>query len=567
MLTIVIYDIVVTGAEKCKKAPKREFLTGRVIEMFDENGKLIGEENEIKDNSEEIIKEEMEKAVDAVEEKTEAEVEIVEEAFETVNEETEKTEAECETIEEKVEHEAEMPNEETHSYQYNNPYGPNMGPGVNMGYGYNAGGYAQNVYIKPKKKKNVLKPVLVTGLCACVAGCVFASAAFSTNKLLDSISVKIETTQSVLNQTEPTELSPLSYSEYSGNEGEKSIEAIAEACLPSVVSITNKGVSEIMTFFGNYQTESISSGSGIVIGQNDTELLIVTNYHVVADAKELTVVFSHEEALVQKDDTSYMNIAQVKGYEEDKDIAVISVKLSEISDETKHNIKVATIGNSDDLKMGAGVVAIGNALGYGQSVTHGIISAIDREVTMQGVNGGTITNEYIQTDAAINSGNSGGALLNMKGELIGINSAKISSTGVEGMGYAIPITDVEELISELMTMKTREKVEEGKRGYLGIYGVDVTSSASQAYGMPMGVFVQSKIENSPAEKSELQDGDIIVKIDNVSVSTMASLQDRLSYYEAGEKITLTVKRSDGRRYVDETVVITLGSKNEAGIEE
>lgn len=416
---------------------------------------------------------------------------------------------------------------------------------------------------KPKKKKSgLMKKVAVTAVCALVAGGVFSFAMNVTDKAIDNI--KIGTTQEALSENNEIKLS---YSAMSDATGELSCEQIAEACLPSVVSITNKGVSEIMTFFGNYQTESISSGSGIIIGENDSELLIVTNYHVVADSKELTVVFSHDEAAVLQGDDSYMNIAKIKGYDADKDIAVIAVNLDEISSETKSKIKVATIGDSKEIKLGGGVVAIGNALGYGQSVTHGIISAIDREVTMTGVNGGKIANKYIQTDAAINSGNSGGALLNMKGELIGINSAKIAASGVEGMGYAIPITDVQELISELMTLKTRDVVPEEKRGYLGIYGTDVTSSVSQMYGMPVGIFVQEAIENSPAAKSDLMQGDIIVKIDNVSVTSMAALQDRLSLYEAGETVTLSVKRQEGRKYADVDVQVTLGSKKDAGIDE
>ncbi len=420
---------------------------------------------------------------------------------------------------------------------------------------------------KEKKKSKLGKKIATTAACALVAGAVFGASTTITEKTINVFTPGIGTTQESLMANDATEAVPLSYSELGADAREMSIESIANACLPSVVSITNKGVSEVMTFFGNYQTESISSGSGIIIGENDKELLIVTNYHVVADSKELTVVFAHEEAAAKNDEASYVNIAKVKGYDADKDIAVIAVSLDEISDETKSEIKVATIGNSKDIQLGSGVVAIGNALGHGQSVTHGIVSAIDREVTMSGVSGGKITNKYIQTDAAINSGNSGGALLNMKGELIGINSAKITATGVEGMGYAIPITDVENLISELMTVKTRDVVPEEKRGYLGIYGTDVTSQVSQLYGMPVGVFVQETIENSAAAKSDLEAGDIIVKIDNVAVESMARLQERLSYYEAGEKITLSVKRQEGRTYKDVDVQITLSTKEAAGITE
>ncbi len=430
---------------------------------------------------------------------------------------------------------------------------------------------------KPEKKKwtKIIKPVAISLVSVCLAGGIFYMASMGAEKFASFSEGEIETTKEALEKTDEGKAEEkkdntkiettkgaitLSYSDEEVKE--MSIETIVDACLPSVVSITNKGVAEVMTFFGNYQTESISSGSGIIIGENDTELLIVTNYHVVADSKELTVVFSHEETADSED----INIAKVKGYDEDKDIAVIAVELDELSDETRGKIRIATVGNSDEIKLGGGVVAIGNALGYGQSVTHGIISALNREVTMRGVNGGTITNAYIQTDAAINSGNSGGALLNMKGELIGINSAKISAEGVEGMGYAIPITDVEELISNLMALKTRDVVEEDKRGYLGIYGTDVTSSASQAYGMPVGIFLQDIVENSPAEKAGLEDGDIITKIDGVSVTTMVSLQERLSYYEKGEVIVINVKRVESREYVDKEIKVTLGSKKDAGVE-
>ena len=240
--------------------------------------------------------------------------------------------------------------------------------------------------------------------------------------------------------------------------------AIANNCLPSVVSITNRGVTEVRTMFGTYQQDAESSGSGIIIGENETELLIVTNYHVVSGSNELSVVFSYDE---DSDDPSLVS-ARVKGYEADKDLAVIAVSLDDITDEMRSKIKIATIGDSSNLVLGQEVVAIGNALGYGQSVTTGIISALGRNVTVSDENGGSITNKLIQTDAAINPGNSGGALLNMNGELIGINSVKVSSSSVEGMGYAIPISDVQSIIEELMLKETRDVVAEEKQGYLGI---------------------------------------------------------------------------------------------------
>ncbi len=420
-----------------------------------------------------------------------------------------------------------------------------------------------------KKKKHSWKKAGAVLVCTCVAGGILGTSWVGGNYLYEKYfqgsGVEIESTHDALGKTK--DVVGLNYSDEADALASGTIENIVEACLPSVVSITNKGVSEVRSFFGNYQTESISSGSGIIIGENASELLIVTNYHVVAGSKQLTVVFAHDESAAQSGDESSMNVANVKGYDADKDIAVIAVKLSEMSSETRSKIRVATIGNSDDVKLGSGVIAIGNALGYGQSVTHGIISAVDREVTMEGVNGGQITNKYIQTDAAINSGNSGGALLNMKGELIGINSAKISSTGVEGMGYAIPITNVEELIGELMNLKTREVVAEDKRGYLGIYGNDVTSTASKAYGLPTGVFVNEAIESSPAEKAGLRSGDIITKVDGIAISSMSALSERLSYYESGENVVLTIKRVNGNKYEEMTVTVKLGSKQEAGIDE
>jgi len=232
------------------------------------------------------------------------------------------------------------------------------------------------------------------------------------------------------------------------------VTAIANNCLPSVVSITNRGVTEVRTMFGTYQQDAESSGSGIIIGENETELLIVTNYHVVSGSSELSVVFSYDE---DSDDPSLVS-ARVKGYEADKDLAVIAVSLDDITDEMRSKIKIATIGDSSNMVLGQEVVAIGNALGYGQSVTTGIISALGRNVTVSDDNGGSITNKLIQTDAAINPGNSGGALLNMNGELIGINSVKVSSSSVEGMGYAIPISDVQSIIEELMLKETRDVV-------------------------------------------------------------------------------------------------------------
>ena len=339
------------------------------------------------------------------------------------------------------------------------------------------------------------------------------------------------------------------------------VTTIAENCMPSVVSITNKGVQEIRSWFGTYQQETSGSGSGIIIGENSTELLIVTNYHVVADSTELSVYFSFDE----KEDEKNVVSAKIKGYDSQKDLAVIAVKLSDIPTETKGKISIATVGNSSQLKVGEQVVAIGNALGYGQSVTTGIVSALDREVTVSGNNGETITNKLIQTDAAINPGNSGGALINMRGEVIGINSVKLASQEVEGMGYAIPITAVEEIIGDLMNKEIREKVSEEKAGYLGVEIIGVTSDVAQMYDLPIGVYVKNVIEGSAAEKAGIKDGDVIVKLDGSSVASDTELIEALGYYEAGETVEVVVKTRESG-YQEQTFEVVLGSRAAAGLD-
>ena len=335
---------------------------------------------------------------------------------------------------------------------------------------------------------------------------------------------------------------------------------IAESCMPSVVSITNKGVQEIRSWFGTYQQETSGSGSGIIIGENSTELLIVTNYHVVADSTELSVYFSFDEEQEEQNVVS----AKIKGYDSQKDLAVISVKLSDIPAETKGKIAIATVGDSSQLKVGEQVVAIGNALGYGQSVTTGIVSALNREVSVSGSNGEVITNRLIQTDAAINPGNSGGALINMRGEVIGINSVKLASQEVEGMGYAIPITAVEEIIGDLMNKETRDKVPTEKAGYLGIECLSVTSDAAQMYDMPVGVYVKSVVAGSAAERAGLKAGDVIIKLDGSSIATDQELIEALGYYEAGETVEIVAKtRETG--YQEQSFSVVLGSRAEAGL--
>lgn len=324
---------------------------------------------------------------------------------------------------------------------------------------------------------------------------------------------------------------------------------IVDKAMPSVVAINGKAQTTYESWFGTSQTYTIpTSGSGIIIGENDEELLIVTNNHVVDETSELSVVFI--------DDTQVK--ATVKGGDSDSDLAVIAVKFADISDETKDKITIASIGNSDNIKVGEGVVAIGNALGYGQSVTQGIISAKDRVVETK--NGKT--EGLIQTDAAINPGNSGGALLNLRGEVIGINSIKYSSTEVEGMGYAIPITAVEDIIQELSTKVSRTAVDEAKQGTLGIRGQDIDKTMSETYDIPQGVYVYRILENGAAANSDLQEKDIITKLEGEKVRSMEDLKENLSYFSAGEKVSLTIQRQEGSEYVEKTIEITLGKRSD-----
>ncbi|MCD8370367.1 MAG: trypsin-like peptidase domain-containing protein [Clostridiales bacterium] len=330
------------------------------------------------------------------------------------------------------------------------------------------------------------------------------------------------------------------------------VSSIVEKAMPSVVAINNTMTYEQRNWFGQSQTVEVpSSGSGIIVGQNDDELLIVTNNHVVEDSSELTVTFI-DDAQVG---------ALIKGTDSDSDLAVIAVQLSDISAETMSQIKIATLGDSDELKVGQGVIAIGNALGYGQSVTVGYVSALNREVQTDE----STTKNLLQTDAAINPGNSGGALLNMNGEVIGINAAKYSSTSVEGMGYAIPISQAEDIINELMNKKTRILVDEAEQGYLGIQGQNIDETAAQMYDMPRGVYVYKIVEDSAAAASDLREKDIITKFDGQSVKTMAELKEMLTYYKGGDTVDLTVQSLENGEYVERTVSITLGTKPAAEV--
>ncbi len=330
-----------------------------------------------------------------------------------------------------------------------------------------------------------------------------------------------------------------------GDSANLDVSGIAQYAMPSLVSITNKSVQEMQSLFGLTQSfESQSSGTGIIIGQTDSELLIVTNNHVVNGAQTLSVGFV-DGTVCQ---------ARIKGTDSAHDLAVIAVKISDISKDTMGQIRVIELGRSSDLQVGEQVIAIGNALGYGQSVTTGIVSALNRQVTIDDV-----TNTLIQTDAAINPGNSGGALLNRSGQLIGINSAKYSDTTVEGMGYAIPVDDVVDIIESLMNRTIREeKVAEEEQGFLGITGQDVTSDVANAYDMPKGIYITSVEAGSGADKAGLKKGDIITKFDGTSVYSLADLKEQLSYYKKGEKIDVTFSAVSDGEYTEQTVKLELG---------
>ena len=325
------------------------------------------------------------------------------------------------------------------------------------------------------------------------------------------------------------------------------VSSIAEKAMPSLVAINDTMTVEQNNFFGMPQTyQAQSSGSGIIVGQNDTELLIATNNHVVSGATDMKVTFTDSTQVA----------AAVKGTDSATDLAIIAVKLSDIPSDTMSKIKVSTLGDSDNVKVGEQVIAIGNALGYGQSLTVGYISALDREITDE--NG--IQHTYIQTDAAINPGNSGGALLDLNGNVIGINAAKNASTEVEGMGFAIPISKAQEILNNLMTKKTREAVDESAQGYLGIQGTNIDANASKEYGMPVGIYVYKIVEGGAAANSDLKEKDIITKFDGQSVTNMEELKQMLTYYEGGSSVELTVQSLVNGAYVEHNVQITLGTK-------
>ena len=413
----------------------------------------------------------------------------------------------------------------------------NRGAGNQQGFG--AGPQKDPRTSKPKKgyMKKVALVVGAAVLFGAVGGVTMQGTSYLTGKLLGkNTKSTVGTTKTVSNAKLTTSTSTVT----------SDVSDIVENTLPSIVSITNMSVQEVQNFFGGIsQQESESAGSGIIISQNDSELLVVTNNHVVEGSDTLTVTFNDGNSVE----------AQIKGTDSARDLAVVAVPLDKISDDTMNAIKVATLGDSDSLKVGEPAIAIGNALGYGQSVTTGIVSATGR--TIDGFDG-----EYIQTDAAINPGNSGGALLNANGEVIGINSAKINSSAVEGMGFAIPISDASDVIQNLMNKETRSKVSDEERGYLGIKGYDVSEEGAQMYNMPTGVYVKEVMSGGGAEKAGLTKGSIITGFEGSSISGMSSLQEQLQYYKTGEEVTLTVQIPDKNgEYTEKDIKVTLGKNS------
>ncbi|MCD8333432.1 MAG: trypsin-like peptidase domain-containing protein [Clostridiales bacterium] len=412
-----------------------------------------------------------------------------------------------------------------------------------------------------KRKKNrgnvYAKAIGCAILCGLIiGGCIIGS--FAIGKNVVATSTTVETTSAKLSEAESDDTDSTEETAeattVSSSGTEYTVAQIAEMCSSSVVAITNKSVSEVQTMFGTYEQESEGSGSGVIVAQTDTELLIATNYHVIEGSTELTVCFLDSE--------DYMYSAQTKGTSEENDLAVVAVQISDIDEEVLSQISIATVGDSDSLQVGDSVVAIGNALGLGQSVTSGIISALDREITIDDV-----TYTLIQTDAAINAGNSGGALFNMKGELVGINTAKFSSdsssssASIDNMGFAIPMSKAESILEELMTQETRTKLTENY-GALNITGYDVSTEAASLYGMPEGVYVYSVVEGGAAEAAGIQAGDIITALDGSSVTSIDTLKEKLQYYAAGETAEVTLQRSGSDGYEEITVTVTLDNASE-----
>ena len=432
-----------------------------------------------------------------------------------------------------------------------------------------------------KKAATAVALAVIFGL---VAGAVFQGVNIAADKYRDnnSSSTQIGKTETVTGTEESTDGSSTESSVKSIVAESGTVAGVAQATMSSIVAITSVSVQEIPSFFGygTRQYQSAGSGSGIIVGENDDELLIATNNHVVSGATTLTVCFAgsdvvgaeeETQAMASSSDSSFSGntgsegdadvenavSAKIKGTDEENDLAVIAVEKSDIPEETMKEIKIAQLGSSDDLVVGEQVVAIGNALGYGQSVTSGWVSALNRDISTED----SEASGLIQTDAAINPGNSGGALLNMKGEVIGINAAKYADSQVEGMGYAIPISKAEPILEELMNRETRDKVEDSSKvGYMGIKAADLTTEAIQMYNMPAGAFLTEVTEGGAADKAGIKKGDIIVKLDGQKVSGKDDLVSKLQYYESGETIEVVIARADSGEYKEQTVEVTLGSK-------
>ena len=420
----------------------------------------------------------------------------------------------------------------------------------------------------PKNSKKLAKKIGAITLSAVLFGSVAAGSFQAVNYFSPFSKTTGSSDSTASNNSSSTSLLKTTAVSGSSNTGSLDVSDITTSAMPSIVAITNKSVQEVQDYFSQFgfggqgqpQTqETESQGSGIIIGKNDSELLMVTNNHVVEGADTLSVCFIDNQVYE----------AAIKGTDPENDLAVIAVPLDSISDDTMSKIAVASIGDSDSLKVGEQVVAIGNALGYGQSVTTGIVSAVNRTLSSdssdtQDSNSSSDDSSsatYIQTDAAINPGNSGGALLNMNGEVIGINSAKLASTEVEGMGYAIPISRVSDIIDNLMNQTTRTKVDSDKQGTIGIKGINVTSDVQEKYNLPEGIYVSEVTSGSAAEKAGITSGSVITKFDGKSVTDIESLQDLLQYYKAGETVELTLQVPDSDSYKEKTVSITLGSKS------
>ena len=400
---------------------------------------------------------------------------------------------------------------------------------------------------KSNKKKGFMKKtaiiVAAAVLFGTVSGAVFTATTYFGNKITGNVNK---------DKAEINNIPKVNNISYNGENTATDVSAIVEKVMPSVVSITNLSIQQVQDFFfgGVIEQKQESAGTGIIIAQSDDELLVVTNNHVVAGSEELTVTFADNKSVS----------ADIKGTDATHDVAVIAVQLKDMEDDTKQAIAVAALGDSDAIKVGETAIAIGNALGYGQTVTTGVISAKDRSLNQANgeVKPGQEDVKLIQTDAAINHGNSGGALVNSRGEVIGINSSKLVGNSVEGVGYAIPISDVSDIIMDLMNQKTKIKIAEKDRGFLGITGFDVISDYAESFEMPIGVYVKDVVKNGAADKAGIEKGDIITKIDGSTVTNMTELKEQLKYYAVGEEVKVTVEKPlSGDKYESEEYIVKL----------